>query len=413
MKTIMKSATDHLKTEFVSWVIMLPVWLLMVSFSFAQQTAVVEGRLNNGTDPAIVPSGVTLEVLALDGGMGIIRTAETDGRGRFRIEGLPMRSMLMLRAVYRGANYHQQIRFDENGIARVELDVFETTSSPDSIRVEEVEMVFQATGNHLQSLETTVLSNESNPPRTFMDPSGNFRFSKAPGIEVMPQIRITPPGSSMPVVQSALESSDGKSYYSLYPLRPGKTKIDVFQLLPYEGLNYTYAKKFFYKTPAVDIGVIPMDMEISGTGLSRVRTDSEKNLAVYRCEPMQAGTEVKWVFSGGTPVAEQESASESTGSGIQSIPNDVDRNAGIIAPLLLLALVAVLWYAFNRKGIDARSASNAGKRELKQRREDILTGLADLDIRFEKQGLEPKEYQRQRDERKRMLRRIDFLLKKK
>jgi hypothetical protein len=388
------------------------VWLFMISTAFSQDTGVLEGRLVNRTDTAIVPGGVPLEILALSAGMSIIRTAVTDAAGKFHIEDLPLHSMLMLRAVYQDTNYNKQFSFDDSGHASVELDIFEATTSMMNIRVQEFQMVFQATGNHLQSLDTVVIVNETDPPRTFMNPEGNFRFSKAPAIEEFPQIRITAPGSSMPVSQSALESPDGQTYYSLYPLRPGRTTVEVFQLLPYENRSYTYIKKFFSPVSSIEIAVIPMDMELSGTGLSKIRTDPENNIAVYRSDPVEAGTGVEWIFSGGTPVAQQESSSAAAGSGIQSIPNDIGRNTGVIGSLLLMGFILVLWYAFNRTGSDTSGSAGTSKRQLKDRREVLLNSLADLDSQHETGSIGQREYLRQREDGKRMLRRIYVLLKK-
>lgn len=383
---------------------------LMAPFTYSQQTGTVQGRLVNGTDSSIVPAGVDLEVVSLSGGMDIIRTAKTDASGAFRIEGLPLDSMLMLRAVYKDANYNQQFSFDSAGKANVEMDVYQATTSMKDIRVEESQMVFQATGSQIQFLETVILDNATNPPRTFMDPSGNFRFSKPPEIAVLPQVQITAPGSSMPVMQAPLESPDGKSYYSLYPLRPGKTTFNVFQLLPYGNKQYTFTKKFYYRIPSLDIAVVPMDMKVSGMGLTAVRTDAEKNLAVYRSESIEPGTEVEWVFSGGTPVAERESSSASPQSEITSAPDAIARNAGLIVPVLLLGFILVLWYAMNRKEGGKPDTAGSRRRKLKDRREELLAQLADLDRRFEQHSVNAKEYRKRREEGKRMLRRISLLL---
>jgi hypothetical protein len=154
-------------------------------------------------------------------------------------------------------------------------------------------------------------------------------------------------------------------------------------------------------------------MELSGTGLSKIRTDPENNIAVYQSAPVEAGTEVEWIFSGGTPVAEQESSSATAGSSIQSVPNDIGRNAGIIGSLMLMGFILVLWYAFNRTGSDSAASAGSSKRQLKERREVLLNSLADLDSLHETGSIGQKEYQRQREDGKRMLRRIYLLLKKK
>jgi hypothetical protein len=322
-------------------------WLMILPAAYSQQNGVVEGRLINRTDSSITAPGIELEVIELGAGMSILRVETTDSLGRFRIEGLPADRRLMVRANYKGANYHSLVTFDSEGRAVVNIEVYEPTTSLESIKVVRAQMAFQAAGDQLRSLETVTVSNNTNPPRTFTNPEGNFRISKPPGILEPPEIRVTSPGSSMPVVQTALESPDGQSYYSLYPLRPGRTVFEVQNLLPYANRRYEYVKKFYWDMGPIDIGVFPQDMALAGENLTKIQTDVANNIAVYESPAVRAGTEVVWTFSGGTPAAGQAATEASRDSMIVDMPNFVGRNAAVIGPLLLLGLVLVLWYAYN------------------------------------------------------------------
>ncbi len=104
----------------------------------------------------------------------------------------------------------------------------------------------------------------------------------------------------MPLIQAPLESPDGQSYYSLYPLKPGVTSFEVQQVLPYSNHAYAYRKKFYVDVDSMDIVVMPKDMVLSGQGLTRISTDEKQNFSIYRSAPIKAGTEVTWTFSGGT-----------------------------------------------------------------------------------------------------------------
>jgi hypothetical protein len=388
--------------------------LLLISFStaHAQGGGVVEGKLVNGTDPRIVGSGVDLEVIRLGGGMTSLKSAVTDSAGRFRIEGLPTDAPLLIRANYKSVNYHGRVDFSASSKANVDIEIFETTTSMKGIRIEDVRLGFKLEGEHLLSLETCSFVNETNPKKTFMSMEGNFRFSKTPGIESPPQLTVTGPGAAMPLNQPPLESSDGQSYYSLYPLRPGKTRFQLEQTLPYHERSYTYRKKFYQDIPAYQIGVIPRDMELKGDGLQRFHDDQKMNFAFYSGSPVKAGTEVAWVFAGGTPVA-AEAADDSGESRIKPFPNEIGQRALWIGPLLLMALIVVLWYAFN--GIPAKVSKSQDPRikELKERRDRLLNLVATLDHRHEDRALERRDYVRLREQAKSQLRRIALLLGKK
>ena len=394
--------------------------LATVPSAHPQQKGIAEGRITNLTDPSIVAAGVELEVIELGGGMSILKSATTDASGKFRIEGLPEDRRLMIRATYKGANYHGQLTFNA-GKATAEISVYEPTTSMKDIDVEAVRMGFQLVGDQLKSLETVTFNNKTRPPKTFTSPEGNFRVSKPPGILEPPQIRVTAPGSSLPLVQSALESADGKSYYSLYPLRPGVTTFEVQQLLPYTNKSYKYVKRFYQDVRSIDIGVTPQDLVVSGSGLSRAQTDSQRNFAVYVSKPVKAGTEVAWTFSGGTAVPEAaapqeapQGAAQGTGgeAEVTAVPNDVGRNALIIGPLLLMGFVLVLWYAFNHSQSENRGTPDFRLRQIRDRREQLLNSIAELDRRFETEALGKEEFLKQREETKRRLRRISLLLKK-
>jgi hypothetical protein len=390
---------------------LLLVSLTLLPAAYPQQNGIAEGRLVNLTNPSNVPRNIELEIIELGGGMNVIRSARTDASGKFRIEGLPEDQRLMIRADYKGASYYAQMAFT-NGKATVELDVYEPTTSMKDIVVDEDTIAFQVVGDQLKSVETVTIDNKTNPPRTIANPEGNFRISKPPGILEVPNLRVTAPGSSMPLVQSALESADGKSYYSLYPLRPGRTVFEVQLLLPYADRRYTFMKKFYQDTPKLQIGVLPEDLVLSGAGLSKIQTDSQNNFSVYSSVPVKAGTEAVWEFSGGTPVPEAASTAGEGEPQITAMPNAVGRISMIIGPLLLMGLVLVLWYAYTRPQNGSRdTSSDFRQKKIRERREQLVSAVAELDRRYEGKLLEEQEYLKQREESKRQLRRISLLMK--
>ena len=325
------------------------IWFAAAAWTAAAQgSGVAEGRLVNRTDPVIVAGNTELEVILLSSGMDIIKTAMTDERGTFRIEDLPEAMPLMLRAVYKGSNYHGMLMFGADGKARLDLDVYEPTTSIKDIRVEEADMAFQLAGDHMHAVETFVIVNNSSPPRVYLNPEGNFRISKAPGILEPPRFRITAPGSEMPLTQSALESADGESYYSLYPLRPGDTIFEVHLTLPYTDSKYVYEKKFFQDIPEILIGVIPFDMTLSGGDLKKTEDHAAENFSVYAAGAVRADDTVTWTFTGGTPVLEMDEEHGWDETTIMYIDGVVGRNALTIGSMIFTAFILALLLALSR-----------------------------------------------------------------
>ncbi len=395
-----------------NWLLLFIVPLfLAVPGLYGQGSGVVEGRLVNHTNPSIIGKQVDLDVVGLGVGMSILKSSTTDAAGKFRIDGLPTDIPIMIRANYNSVNYHGRVNFDAAGKAFVEIPIYETTTSMSGIRSESMRMGFQLDGDRLRVLETCSFENDTNPPRSYMNMEGNFRFSKPAGILEAPKLSVSGPGSAMPLRESALESADGQIYYSLYPLRPGLTTFEADQAIPYKDKTTTFRKKFYYDVSGYEIVVMPQDMTISGEGLTKVQSDSQKNFSAYSGGPVKAGTEVVWAISGGTPIAEPEGA-PSGESSVKPMPNQVGRNALIFGPLLLIGFIMVLWFAVNSVPEAGSRGQDSRIKELRTRRDQLLNYLANLDHQAEAQAVDQREYRRRRELGRRQLRRIALLLKK-
>lgn len=400
--------------------VFLPVLagILLLHIAHAQGKGTVEGRLVNATNPANPPAKVAFDVMSLAGGMNVLKSAATDAAGKFRLEGLPTDGPLLIRAAFGGVNYFSQAAFDSSGKAQVEIQVYESTTSLEGITVDSAQIAFKLGAGGLNSLESYSIRNQTRPPRSFMREDGNFRFSKAPGILQVPSLSVTGPGTAMPVNQSALESADGQSYYSTYPLRPGTTLFEVSEALPYQNGGYTLRKRFYQDIPALNIGVTPRDMRISGDGIKKVQENEAENFTVYSAGPIKAGTEVAWTFSGGTPIAEAPEPAAAPpvapeGSGIRPMPTLVAQNAIFIGVLLLAGFLVILWFAYNRMLAAGGNDRESHARELKERRDHLLDYVVSLDRKHESQAIGAREYQRLREQAKRHLRRIAMVLGKK
>ncbi len=392
---------------------LLTVMALFAPQARAQGQGVIDGRLINGTDPKLVPAGAQLDVIQLGGGMSVLKSGVTDAAGKFRFDGLPANGPMLIRAGYKDVDYYRPVSLDPSGAAHMEIEVYEPTTSAQGIRLGSVQIAFKLSGNSLLSRESYTFLNETRPPRSFLRKDGTFKFSKAPGITEIPNMDVLGPGAVMPVNQPPLESADGRSYYSLYPLRPGSTTFELGESLPYQGNTYTYRKKFYESVDSLNIGVMPQDMTVTGEGVTKIQSDAERNVAVYSTGPIKAGTEVTWTFSGGTPIVETAAPPPAEEPKVKPMPTVVGENAIIIGPLLLLGLVIVLWYANSRVLAGTEMGQDMRIRELRERREQLLNYAAALDARHESHTIDRREYLRLRDQCKRNLRRIATLLAKK
>ncbi len=390
--------------------------VLLHTAMYAQGQGVVDGRIINATNPANAPARVPVEVIGLAGGMTVLKSVNTDATGKFHIDGLPTNGPLLIRATFGAVSYYGQTGMDGSSKAQVEIQVYEPTTSWQGITVDQPQIATKLTVDGLRIDESYTFKNETKPPRSLRSDDGNFRFSKAPGILQPPELSISGTAVSMPVSQPPLESSDGQSYYSLYPLRPGITTFNIDQIAPYQNGSYTYRKKFYRDVSSVVIGVMPREMKLSGDGVAKAQDNEAQNFALYSVGPIKAGTEVVWTFTGGNPVVEapapEAAAAPADETGIRPMPTLVGQNAMLIGPLLLISLVIVLWYAHHRVLTPSGNSQEVRVRELKARREHLLNYIVTLDEKYERQAMDRRDHSRLREQAMRHLRRLALLLSK-
>jgi hypothetical protein len=95
------------------------------------------------------------------------------------------------------------------------------------------------------------------------------------------------------------------------------------------------------------------------------------------------------------------------------MPNAIGRNALIVGPFVLIAFIAVLWYATSQMPGDTSKSRDPLFKTLRERRDQLLNHMADLDHRLEFQAMDRGEHNRQREQGKRQLRRIAMILARK
>jgi hypothetical protein len=77
-----------------------------------------------------------------------------------------------------------------------------------------------------------------------------------------------------------------------------------------------------------------------------------------------------------------------------------------------MGFILVLWYAFNRSLDGLQKGADLHIRKLRERREQLLTSLAEADHQYETSTIDRQDYLKQRNEGKRELHRIALFLKK-
>jgi hypothetical protein len=264
---------------------------LLLPFA-AAQAGTVHGTAKNGTTgkPA---AGIDVILIQLQGGMQPVVNSKTDAQGQFTFDHPSLGAQPMLvRAVYRGVNFHQPV---PPGTNELQVEVFDPTQDAKTVTVPSHVVIFQPEGASLIVGEEYSVQNHSQPPMAYFRADGNFDFL-LPDKADLQQVSAWGP-SGMPVVQATIDR--GKNRYAVaFAFRPGESGVRYSYKLPYPGNTATV------KIPTVYPGgrllvVAPPTVQVSGDGLAPA--GQEQGMSIYERAVVPANTTVAVSLSGTAP----------------------------------------------------------------------------------------------------------------
>jgi hypothetical protein len=331
------------------------------------QAGIVHGTVKNSTTgkPA---AGIEVILIQLQGGMQPVSNSKTDAQGQFTFDHPSLGAQpMLLRAVYRGVNFHQPV---PPGTNELQVEVFDPTPDAKTITVPSRIIIFQPDGASLIVGEEYSVQNHSQPPQAYYRADGNFEFT-LPDKADLQQVAAWGP-SGMPVVQATIDH--GKNRYAVaFAFRPGESGVRYSYKLPYAGNTATV------KIPSVYPGgrlmvVAPPTVQVTGDGLQPA--GQEQGMSLYERPTVTANTIVTVSLSGTAPSPSTDRGADAGGPGggdapqggaqqganIQAIPGRLDvlkwpLIAGFVG---VFALGAIL---LARKPVAVAANSNGGEEQ--------------------------------------------------
>jgi hypothetical protein len=277
----------------------------------------VTGTINNGTTgkPA---AGVEVILIQLQGGMQPVASTKSDSQGHYKFDNPVLGTApMLLRAVYRGVNYHEPIT---PGKTTVDVQIFEPTDKPGSFAVTAHAIILQPNGSDLVVGEEYNVSNKTQPPLAYYRADGSFLFSIPDGAQLSDVSAIGSAG--MPVVQSAIEKGKNEEAIA-YAFRPGDSSVRVSYKLPYPGnqANLQFASHYAVDRLAI---FAPPTVQVSGGGFAQA--GQEQGFNVYMRESVAADTPITVSVSGTAPAPQNGAAS---GGASDTAPGDDSQNPAV------------------------------------------------------------------------------------
>lgn len=278
-----------MRARLIPYVVLGVCLLLPSSFVYG---ATVHGTVKNGTTgkPA---ADVEVILIQLQGGMQPVLNSKTDAQGQFNFDFPAIGTQPMLvRAVYRGINFHQPLPPGQN---EVQVEVFDPSRDPKTITVDSHFVIFQPNGAMLVVGEEYSIKNASQPAQAYFRADGNFDFA-IPAGATLKQIAAQGP-SGMPVVQAPIDR--GKDRYSIaYAFRPGDNGVRFSYELPYAGNSASVKLPTAYPGARLVV-VAPPSVQIAGDGLQA--GGQEQGMNLYSRDNLAANSTLSVSVSGTAP----------------------------------------------------------------------------------------------------------------
>jgi len=337
------------------------IWIAVcLSVSTTLFAAKITGKVTNGTTgkPAV---GEEVVLLSLAQGMEETSRTKTGPDGAFTLDVPDDRAQHLVRVAHQGVNY---FRPAPQGTASVEITIYDSAKSIDHLVADGRVFRFQTLGNELEVSETYVLQNQSQPPRTWMD-DRTFEITLPEGAKLEDAMAAGPGG--MPISSTPVPTGKPNHYAFAYPLRPGRSQLQVIYKLPYAGSHD------FRLTPEISLAelgiMLPKSMSFKSGDSAFLPANEEDGMTVFVAKNIAPSQALSFTVSGeGAAPREAQSggaqAPAAPGGGLGT-PTGTPEPLGntrwyILGSVALVMTGFVIWMVRRKPGAEPARASAGG-----------------------------------------------------
>ncbi len=272
----------------------LALFLIGTIYAQTGNRHTIEGRVQNLTAGAKVPSGLTVTLFIFSGMEPAGRyTTTVDAEGTYRIDNVMAAPTqpLFARAVYQGISYLSPVGIvqDDQLTLTLPISIAETTETPPNLRISRLHWIISLEGDQLQVAESYQIENLSD--RTYLGRQDN-------DLEERETLHFPlPPGAGGPFF---FESEDEERYtlrdntlIDHDPVLPGPAEgtVDFQYRLPYIP-GMTLPRKFNYPLTGAVLILVGDELKAGGAGLGAAQSQ-ETSLGpttAYEITPPGDGT---------------------------------------------------------------------------------------------------------------------------
>jgi hypothetical protein len=379
-----------------SLILLVSVLLLVSSPAVLRAQGRIQGEVANGTTGRPV-ANQAVQLLLPRGGMQRVATATTDARGRFVFPSanIDPSSFYLVQAAYQGVDYNAPAQFGPEGTATLSITVYDASTSAPPLRIQSARVVVQAQGSKAHVQEMFAVRNESDPPRSYANPDGTFRFRLSPGA-AEPNAAVAGL-MNMPLPQPVNPGKGPGEYFLQCPLKPGLTVVMVAYDADYSSNHLALGDSYPYPIDSVELLVSPPSLTVDSPFFKPAGTDAETGSQKYVAPGLKAGGKLEARLSGEAESSEAGESGEGAAQ-VKALPNPITR---LDVPLLACFLLLLVWALGIRLAKEwprfkEQRRTSSIQKELETTADALFNSLADLDELFAAGKVAEKQYWKER-----------------
>lgn len=350
------------------------------------EAATISGEVANGTTGEPV-TGLTAVLRGftpeLQETVTMTTTVGTDGRYQFELSQTPADLVYIASVDYNGLNFNSNVDQLSRSDPSLELPivVYETTSDPAAVRIEQLHVVLDFSGDQVQVSELYIFSNDA--PAVFIGESGNqeegtVELALPAGAEnVMFQRSF---GSLETFAPAAEVMATETGWVDTTPLRPGQGSLTLLAQydLPYQS-GMRLAHPIFYPVANASVILPDVGVTLAGEGWNAQGTQTLQSgtFLSYSRGGLQPGDALMLTLNG-----RPQRVVDAQGNALLVRDESTELLVGGLALLLVAALAVYMVQSWQRPA-PRLAGVTAG---------DLLQDIADLDDAYEEGEIEPDDY---------------------
>jgi hypothetical protein len=377
--------------------IFLAFVLFLASFPAASQAqGRIQGEVVNGTTGQPV-ANQSVQLLLPRGGMQRVAMATTDAGGRFAFPAahIDPSSFYLVQAAYQGVDYNAPAQFDPEGTATLSITVYDASSSAPPLRIQSARVVVHAQGSLAHVQEMLAVRNASDPPRSYANPNGTFRFRLSNGT-AEPNAAVAGL-MNMPLPQPVNRGKGPGEYFLQCPLKPGLTIVMVAYDVDYSSNHLELSDSYPFPIDSAELLVSPQSLTVDSPLFKPAGSDADTGSQRYVATGLKNGTKLEARLSGEAVGLEQAESGPGEGQ-VKVLPNPLGR---LYVPLLACFLLLLLWALGVRLAKEwprfkGQRRTSSVQKELEASADALFNSLADLDELFAAGKVAEKQYWKER-----------------